>query len=687
MSKIKILRRTIWLLFLVWSITTSIFFSYTNATSLAKGIGYLYKDLSSKVEKQDVFGKMFAENLYKSNLIQQDTIELSNIIDAVKSTIYAIKADYNCNILEEDMINILYHANQNIRWSIENIVLDNLNKKIDFPKRSEAIEACRIFSICTYWTEYKNSSFIDSPVSVENCFDTINLYFQKDYNNIKNIKSNKSINEWTDALFNGTLEDSDYDILYDIQQIGNLFFDWNKEPPTVVFYQFPELKNKNTVLPDLTIDWFNPSDPGDLNDNVDEIIDDIPDNTDDNVVSENDMGNITNNDLNDNWLEEVPIKELFQWNGLWNIINYNNPSTLIPWNSCIQLSQWEAEKISVIKPKELSPKEEVVIADEYIEELKSEIAELKCNNNLICESGETELCGDCKVITDEDWNEVLVTPDDVAEVSEILNALENATDSEAIAATKSCYQTCEDLSVSDKIVCIAKCSCGVRESKEFFDPMKYPGMSPIFKVKFCTIPPKANTFAKKAIVKTVEAISSTLYAIMSSLRNSGQLTTQVKTKEYLDTARAKSNFANQLSFTININNKRLFDNKLEITQKEEQEWFNQLGQNTILNMNSDISLPSERNKYLVVWDPAQYKAEQDPKFSYAAQDTYDINTAIDEATDVNIEEMFDNLKNSQIAQIENFVSVFLEQNRSFWIDFDEMILSLKNTAKVFKDKK
>lgn len=684
MSKIKILRKMIWLLFIVWG-TTSLFFSYTNATSLAKSIGYLYKDLSNETEKQDIFWKMFATNLYKSNIVQQDSIELSNIIDWIKATIYDINADYSCDISEEDMINIVYHSDQTIRGNIENIMLDNLNKEINFPTRSQAIKACRNFSICTYWTKYKNSSFIASSVPVENCFDTINLYFQKNYSNIKNIQSNKTINEWTDAFFNGTLDDSDYDILYDIQQVGNLIFEWNKEPPSVVFYQFPELKNSETILPDLTIDRFSPEDPGDISeDNEDETFDEGEE--DDDIVDENDIENINNNVLsNTDTLEQIAMQELFEWNDLWNIINYNNPSSLIPWNSCVQSSAWEEEKILVITTPELLQEEETILADEYIEELKAEIAELKCNNNLICEAGETELCGDCKVSTDKDWNEVLITPDDIEEVSVILEALSNTEDSEAIAATKSCYETCEDLSVSDEIVCIAKCSCGVRESKEFFDPVEYPGMSPIFKVKFCTIPPKANTFAKTATVKTIEAISSTLYAIVSSLRNSGQLTTQVKTKEYLDTARAKSNFANQISFTINVNNKRLFDNKLEITQKEEQEWFNQLGQNTVLNMNSDINLPSERNKYLVIWDPAQYKAEEDPKFSYAAEDTYDINNAVYQVDDVDIEAMFDNLKSSQIAQIESYLSIFLEQNRSFWIDFDEMIISLKDTAKDFKD--
>jgi len=38
----------------------------------------------------------------------------------------------------------------------------------------------------------------------------------------------------------------------------------------VVFYQFPELKNNNTNLPDLTIDRFSPSDPGDEDSDGDE---------------------------------------------------------------------------------------------------------------------------------------------------------------------------------------------------------------------------------------------------------------------------------------------------------------------------------------------------------------------------------------------------------------------------------
>lgn len=689
MFKTRILNKTLLFVIILWSIS-SIFFSYTDSASLSKSLGYLYKDLTKKIDNQDLYWKIVVEDLYQSNIIKQDAEELTNIIDAIKLTKYDIVADYDCNIWDEDMINILYSSDTDIRRKIWNIVQDNIDKNIAFPKAKDAIDSCKKFSLCTYSTDYRDSSFISSPVSVENCFDAINIYFQKNYKNLKNTRDAKQANDWDEVLFNGTLEDSEYDILYDIQQVGKLFFEWTPDAPRVVFYQFPEVKRNNNSLPDLTIDWFNPEDPWDVWTNDE---DENQDNDESNDEIDETSNNIDNglewaeNESQESEIDEniTTLDELLGWNDLWNLINYNNPSSIIPGNTCIEPSEIQGKKISVIQEKRLTNEEQKEKSLIYIQELKEEIASLMCNNNLICEPGETDICGDCKTVTNENWEEITVTENDVEEVSEILSALEDSTDQKSIETVKNCYESCEWLWASDKIICIAKCSCGVRESESFFDPVKHPGMSPIFKVKFCTIPPKANTFSKKSTVKTIEAISNTLYAIVASLRNSGQLTTQVKTKEYLDTARARSDFANQVSFTINVDKKRLFDNKLEITQKEEQESLNELFQVGALNMGSDINLPSERNKYIVVWDPAQYKTEEDPKYSYASEDAYSINNASLEQESLDMEMMFSDLKKLQIAQMEHYLSNFLEQNRTFRNDFDEMILWIKKIAESLKN--
>jgi len=41
-------------------------------------------------------------------------------------------------------------------------------------------------------------------------------------------------------LWNGTLDDSDFDILYDVNQVGKLLFDSFKETPQILFYRLPK---------------------------------------------------------------------------------------------------------------------------------------------------------------------------------------------------------------------------------------------------------------------------------------------------------------------------------------------------------------------------------------------------------------------------------------------------------------
>ena len=52
---------------------------------------------------------------------------------------------------------------------------------------------------------------------------------------------NKS-NYGSDFFRNGTLDDSDFDLLYDINQVGKILFDAFKDTPEILFYTLPTLK-------------------------------------------------------------------------------------------------------------------------------------------------------------------------------------------------------------------------------------------------------------------------------------------------------------------------------------------------------------------------------------------------------------------------------------------------------------
>lgn len=48
-----------------------------------------------------------------------------------------------------------------------------------------------------------------------------------------------STNVGNDIYYNGTLDDSPYDILVDIQNIGDVLFSNNEQTDNIIFYTFP----------------------------------------------------------------------------------------------------------------------------------------------------------------------------------------------------------------------------------------------------------------------------------------------------------------------------------------------------------------------------------------------------------------------------------------------------------------
>ena len=69
-------------------------------------------------------------------------------------------------------------------------------------------------------------------------------------------------------------------------------------------------------------------------------------------------------------------------------------------------------------------------------------------------------------------------------------------------------------------------------------------------------------------VKSVEEIVDEINAVLTALRNSGQLMKHTKTKEFLDTSLSKIKLNQILSFDMNIAFKPIYDSQ---TNREEEQ--------------------------------------------------------------------------------------------------------------------
>jgi len=80
---------------------------------------------------------------------------------------------------------------------------------------------------------------------VENINNEINLVYYNIYATNYAVSNLNKSNFGSDLFRNGTLDDSDFDILYDINQVGKLLFDDFNESPQILFYRLP----KSPTLP------------------------------------------------------------------------------------------------------------------------------------------------------------------------------------------------------------------------------------------------------------------------------------------------------------------------------------------------------------------------------------------------------------------------------------------------------
>ena len=148
---------------------------------------------------------------------------------------------------------------------------------------------------------------------------------------------------------------------------------------------------------------------------------------------------------------------------------------------------------------------------------------------------------------------------------------------------------------------MAKCFCTTYESK-FFDPTVYPGLSPVFKIKFCVIPATEVQKSNEKTVRSIQSVFDVMYDLVADLKYGGETMPTVKTKTYLDSSYMKNSFGKKISFLITSSSKRHVSNVSKKTKDGNQEKFNEEMLSAVLKQSADPTALDERNKYIVAQD-------------------------------------------------------------------------------------
>ena len=176
--------------------------------------------------------------------------------------------------------------------------------------------------------------------------------------------------------------------------------------------------------------------------------------------------------------------------------------------------------------------------------------------------------------------------------------------------------------------------------------------------------------------------------IFVSLKDSGELFKHVRTKEFLDSSIKKNKFGEMFAFNIKFSVKGIQDHTPANQYKEELSATNQKLESTLLNQANSMAPLTERNKYVMVANPAVIIAAQASDGSLA---DYQIRL---QQIQISIEDMHmtmtDNLKKLTMEQkslmVNDAVLLFFQSNFTFRDSAIQSFAELNGIAESMKTK-
>ncbi len=646
--------------FAIWFLFTTVF-AYT--VPLWDALDRFYDNYKKNSEINELQWKAIVEDIYGKTLDIVKNDQMIPIFDAFDKTAESLNVKYECDLDTQDMVNILYFTNNNLKRDLKNNLMWFEN-----PKREDMWSSCNKFNVCVFnpkWWKINNTVTLN-----QNCQSEVEKEFIQYYLNSYYVQTIGGWNKGSNLFYNFSLDDSSYDIMNDIHILAKILFEDVSQPQETRFYKMPDVDYDSSFVDppiSMDIDRFSPY------------------NNFSSVTGTNNVSWENNtwwNGITQTWytdFEDLIDPEISDFVASVNMEIWWNADSIVWWNQCTSgfTFEWmEWYTTGTDWSQNLTPAE-------YLSGILEDISQMSCDLDWVCQNWESSDCEDC---VNEWWGNT-----DFEEIEALLNAAQQSSwDLDDMADELWCFQTCQTLPCNatscDKLVCYAKCSCQMYESPTF-DPVQNPWLTSVFKIKFCIVPVMENKMNKWKTVYNLASVLTEVYNVLQNLRNSGELAINVKTKEFLDSSLKENNFWEQLSFSINSTTKPPFSEESELTQTQEQIDYNTTLMEWILWFSKDPNLDQEKNKYVVMDDPCLYIVEK--QISDGA-DQYQQNLANcreeKEEMLVTLPPMEDILKDQKTVLLDAEFENFLRLNRNFWFETKEMFSAFKESARVLSEK-
>lgn len=598
--------------------------------------------------KYDAWANKFTTDIFWDNATKYKVKNQAKALHWLESVKWVLKSRYpNCNIKEKYLLGILFYTNWT--WIY---IKDEIIKSVpswQWPTLKDRDEWCRQLTICMLWAN-KNLTNATCDEEVRNAyFDWVEV-------KRRNLELEES-NLWTEKYYNWTLDDSSYDIFYDMWQLAKLFYEDVKpvSSTSVIFYKMPQFGNwsngnwwgddggKGSQQGKENQQWkenqkgqpnpwwggsqpWEPNEWWDGNPKPSQLWwDDFPSITDDDEI----------NDLINNGTEEQKTVT-----NDWNTAYINK--CVVSGSPKLEEAYLEAEEEEESDEDTPSPFE---LTEEYIDELLNDI--IDNTDKLKIQEKAPLTWENVKEPDDVPWEKW--ASDDPAVIDELRKELQ------------SCVDKCDWLRFDERAICKAKCLCSEYVSEALPKDTEYQFLHEwALRIRICNIPSKPVVVSTSTkYVMSIETILAEIRDVVKGLFESWELTPKMKKQEWLDTSMNNIKFSDVVSFNIGMQFKKPVTERGP--KKEEMQELKKNLEDEILQMT--------QNAFNVMWDvklsthveTTMSKTPAAPKVSTITESTKSLT------------------EQQRLAKINSTYNDFLETSNNFIIELTALVDEMSKT--------
>lgn len=477
---------------------------------------------------------LFSDNLNKTQF-QKDAI-ISSALEQTKE--YFNTTYQKCNLSTADISAILFEANPSFKAKIEK-ELPNYDKSQRDSKDGRTVtkkfvSACDKLSLCMI--DQKN---LKNRFTAQECWDIINEFYQKSETSRRQGEDIQMANLGANKYINGDIADSDYDLMYDMSQVGTILYKSYKPQPQIIFYNPPIFSDKASNLESLgnvgttqknwigTAQWTQAS-----------------------TVWKNEAASSHANKSENSWWAgnqlaqnahaPTPITEDEELNdfvykrsahstlGNYDKVLFQNQCILVPKE--VQ-KNWPQTARGTWTPEEQQrARQEQQAIQKALEAYRA--------NAWLPKKGESGSWDNLS----SSWIGSNSIPDEEAQLEEVMNKI------------KECTTKCEGLPYDEKYSCIMQCACSDYISPALAKDSKQPVLKEwALIVRFCSVASSMtvpNTSAKNIL--SIAELFDEIAISVSTLYNEGKLNVKQQKKELLSSSIPKSDISKSVAFTTTV---------------------------------------------------------------------------------------------------------------------------------------